>query len=113
MKTMPPAPRLERVTLLDALAQQIEEWIVAGDLEPGSRLPSEGDFAAQFRVSRPLVREALARLRERGLVETVTGSGTYVRHPDATDVSDALLRQLRIVKRSTRSLSGLFEARSA
>jgi GntR family transcriptional regulator len=43
----------------------------------GTRLPSEPDLAARFRVSRETVREALAVLREEGLVYSVTGRGTF------------------------------------
>ena len=51
-------------------------------------------MAAQFGVSRPLLREALAELRAEGFVETVSGRGTFVRHPSETDLADAFAHQL-------------------
>jgi len=53
--------------------------IVTGKLQPQARLPSELDLARFFGVSRPVVRQALDALRDAGLVESVRGSGTYVR----------------------------------
>lgn len=52
--------------------------IVEGKIATGSRLPSENDLAALFDVSRPIVRQALDRLREDQLVQSRRGSGTYV-----------------------------------
>jgi len=52
--------------------------IVEGKIGVGSRLPSENDLATLFDVSRPIVRQALDRLREDQLVESRRGSGTYV-----------------------------------
>src|ERR687883_1714586 len=96
---------LQRLSLFEALGAQIEEWILSGQLEAGAKLPSEGSLGRQFEVSRPVVREALARLRERGLIETVSGSGTFVRHPDADHLADAVVRHLRVAPGETGSLA--------
>ena len=49
-----------------------------------SRLPSESELSRRFGASRPIVREALARLRDDGLIVSRQGSGSYVqRRPDA------------------------------
>lgn len=53
--------------------------VMTGRLPPGARLPSEVEMATQFQVSRPVVRQALDRLRSDRLVESIRGSGTYVR----------------------------------
>lgn len=53
--------------------------IVEGRIAVGSKLPAENDLATLFDVSRPVVRQALDRLREDRMVESVRGSGTYVR----------------------------------
>lgn len=53
--------------------------IVEGRIAVGSKLPSENDLASLFEVSRPVVRQALDRLREDQLVESQRGSGSYVR----------------------------------
>jgi len=63
--------------------QRIFETIVAGEFAMDSRLPSETELAMRFGASRPVVREALARLRDDGIIVSRQGSGSYVkRRPD-------------------------------
>src|SRR3954452_11857957 len=104
---------LQRLSLFEALAAQIEEWIISGTLEAGAKLPSEESLSRQFGVSRPVVREALAQLRERGLIETLSGSGTFVKRPDADHLTEAVLRHLRVAAGQTESIAKVYEARLA
>src|SRR5579884_3379853 len=104
---------LQRLSLLEALAAQIEGWILSGALEAGAKLPSEDSLSRQFGVSRPVVREALAQLRERGLLETVSGSGTFVKRPDADHLTEAVLRHLRVAAGGSESIAKVYEARLA
>jgi len=67
-------PALVYVQVADHLAARI----ASGDLAPGSRLPAERDLAAQYGVSYDTIRRATALLRERGLIVTVHGRGTFV-----------------------------------
>jgi len=53
--------------------------IMTGRLASDSRLPSEVQLASFFQVSRPVVRQALRQLRQDRLVESIRGSGTYIR----------------------------------
>jgi GntR family transcriptional repressor for pyruvate dehydrogenase complex len=63
--------------------EQLFELIVRGEFPVNARLPSEAELARRFNASRPVVREALARLRDDGLVVSRQGSGSYVRRrPD-------------------------------
>src|ERR671916_1388904 len=63
--------------------EKLFERIVAGEFPVNARLPSETDLARRFGASRPVVREALARLRDDGLIVSRQGSGSYVRRrPD-------------------------------
>jgi GntR family transcriptional repressor for pyruvate dehydrogenase complex len=74
--------------LSDQIYEKIFERIVTGEFPGNSRLPSEADLVRMFGASRPVVREALARLRDDGMVVSRQGSGSYVkRRPD-----DAVLR---------------------
>ena len=84
-----------------------------GQLEAGAKLPSEDSLSRQFGVSRPVVREALAQFRERGLIETMTGSGTFVKLPDAGHLTDAVLRHLRVAAGGSESIAKVYEARLA
>jgi GntR family transcriptional regulator len=56
----------------------LRERIESGELGAGQRLPAERDMARQLGVSRMTVRQALAALAERGLVERGVGQGTFV-----------------------------------
>ena len=60
------------------IAQQIGSDIQEGRLKPGDRLPTEHFLAKSFGVSRSVVREAIAQLRNEGLVETRQGVGAFV-----------------------------------
>ena len=74
---LPPRPR-ER--LADQVYGQILEQIVSGAIGEGERLPTEKEISQSFKVSRPVVREALMQLQADGLVVARQGSGTYVQH---------------------------------
>jgi len=74
--------------LVDALAGALKTRILAGELPAGSKLPSESGLAADYDVSRTVVREAVSRLRAAGLVDTMQGRGSYVlavTEPEAND----------------------------
>ena len=68
-------PSYVYMDVADAVAGQIAD----GKLPAGSRLPGERDLAAEHGVAVGTVRRAVAELRERGLVVTLPGKGTYVR----------------------------------
>jgi GntR family transcriptional repressor for pyruvate dehydrogenase complex len=74
----------------EGLAAHLEDKIVSGKLEAGSKLPPERRLAERFNVSRPVVREALRSLVERNLVEVVPGRGAYVRRVSMTDATRPL-----------------------
>jgi GntR family transcriptional regulator len=60
------------------LAELLEEEIVSGRWEPGTRVPSENDLCARYGLSRTTIRQALARLEQEGLVSREKGRGTFV-----------------------------------
>lgn len=74
----------------DAIAADIEHQIVTGHLAGGDRLPSERRLAEQYGISRPLVREVLRTLVERGLIEVHPGRGAFVRRPSSLQVTRSL-----------------------
>lgn len=78
-----PLERGQRVRLADQLYGQIFESIASGRLNVGDKLPSEHEICDKFGVSRPVVREALLRLRADGLVTAHQGLGTFVSHQPA------------------------------
>jgi GntR family transcriptional regulator len=65
-------PLYEQVA--DYLAAQVE----AGHLAPGQKLPAERDLADQWNVGYQTIRRAMEVLRERGLVVSRIGKGTFI-----------------------------------
>ena len=64
--------------LSHGLCEQLAEQIKSGKLAPGERLPTEQELTRAARVSRTVVREAVAALRADGLVVTRQGVGAFV-----------------------------------
>ena len=68
-------PRYQQI--VEALLDRIEK----GDLAPGDRLPSERALSEEFDVNRRTLRNALAVMERRGMVERRQGAGTFVTNP--------------------------------
>lgn len=70
-------PAVDRV---EAVVSRLHDSIAIGIIQTGDRLPSEAEMSESFGVSPATLREALAQLRDRGLVETRRGrnGGTFV-----------------------------------
>lgn len=80
------APLLvKRERLADQVYEIVLQNIIDGQYPLASRLPSESVFAASLDVSRPIVREALARLRSDGIVSSRRGAGTFVNRKPASE----------------------------
>ncbi len=86
---MPFAP-VKPEKLSSAVIDQIELLILRGILRPGERLPSERELSERMGVSRPSLREAIATLQDRGLVETKAGAGIFVTEFLGSAFSEAL-----------------------
>lgn len=76
------ASELSRITrplrLSEEVSGDLQRRIARGDLKAGDRLPTEKALGEAFGVSRAVVREAIARLKADGLIETRQGSGAFV-----------------------------------
>ncbi|MEU2106828.1 MULTISPECIES: GntR family transcriptional regulator [unclassified Nocardia] len=60
------------------IAEHLRDLIERGELAPGAEVPSERELAARWQVARPTAAKALNALRQRGIVTSRRGSGTYV-----------------------------------
>lgn len=65
-------------TLTHRVVSGLKDAILGGELQPGSKLPSEAALVSDYGVSRTVVREAVSRLQAEGLVETFQGRGSFV-----------------------------------
>ncbi|MNL19567.1 HTH-type transcriptional regulator LutR [compost metagenome] len=59
------------------IAADIGREITEGRILPGEKIPTEHVLAISFGVSRSVIREAIAQLRNEGLVETRQGVGAF------------------------------------
>jgi DNA-binding FadR family transcriptional regulator len=75
--------------LSDTVAQQLLKQIEKGAFAQAGKLPTEAMLAEEFGVSRTVIREAISRLKNEGVVEPRQGSGVFV-------VERAGIRPLRI-----------------
>lgn len=66
------------VTRAQWLAADLRGRLLGGEWARGSRVPSETDLAASYKVSRVTVRTALKSLESQGLVDIRHGAGTFV-----------------------------------
>lgn len=85
------------VPLYVRIAAGLRKQILAGEVSPGDRLPTEADLIRRYSVARETARKALELLRREGVAVTRQGLGTFVRealpmerlalHPDDEAVS--------------------------
>lgn len=64
--------------LYSQVADYVAAQIEAGELRHGQKLPAERDLADEWQVAYQTVRRAMRELRERGLIVSVVGKGTFV-----------------------------------
>jgi len=71
------AGRADRL-LADKVYEELMQLMGTPGFEPRARLPGETALSQRLGVSRPVLRQALARLREEGRIYARKGSGTFV-----------------------------------
>lgn len=83
-----------RAALYGVIADKIEGMILSGEMRAEEKMPAENELAEKFGVSRPVIREALNMLRERGLIASRQGAASVITEP----CTDTLVKNLnRIV----------------
>lgn len=101
---------LARPRLSDAIVQHMAEWICSGSVKPGDELPAESELARRFAVSKAVVREALQRMGEMGVVEIRHGKSTTIREQG----SEPLAQYFQFaVRTSAKGLREVVELRRA
>ncbi|MCP9482365.1 FCD domain-containing protein [Shimia sp. CNT1-13L.2] len=87
-----PFQKVQTEKLSTSVIKQVELLILRGILRPGERLPSERELSERLGVSRPSLREAIAELQERGLLEAKAGAGIFVADVLGNAFSDSLIK---------------------
>jgi GntR family transcriptional repressor for pyruvate dehydrogenase complex len=99
-----------RGRLADGLVEQMTELISSGDVRPGDALPSEVELAERFAVSKPVLREALQRLADMGVVEIRHGKPTIVRSQGSRPLAQYFEFAVRVSADRLRDVLGLRRA---
>lgn len=76
---MTPLREIKKIIVHDAIIESVTEYIRAGNLTPGERIPSERALSEMLKVSRSSVRGALKALESEGILEIRHGGGAYLR----------------------------------
>ncbi len=79
--------RRQSKTLSDLVYEGLREEIITCQLEPGE-LFFEGDVAEKYQVSKAPVREAVKRLTQEGLIQSIPGVGNTVTPVTLKDVRE-------------------------
>ncbi|MCI9144311.1 MAG: FadR family transcriptional regulator [Lachnospiraceae bacterium] len=87
---------ISKEVLCDQVADRLEQMILSDKTQVGQKLPSEQALATGFGVSRPVIREALAILRARGLVTVQAGGGSSIIIPEPIQMLDVVNRLTRM-----------------
>jgi GntR family transcriptional repressor for pyruvate dehydrogenase complex len=88
-------PITRNVRLSDKVSEELLARIKSGELQAGSRLPSERELGDQFGVSRTVIREAVRSLAAKGVIEVRSGSGVHIAAVGAAQVSEQMSLFLR------------------
>lgn len=109
---LPASAKQKRPRAFEQVCDRIRAELAQGRIKPGDRLPAERDLAAQLKVSRAAVREALRSLEVSGLLQFELGvnGGAFVRQLS----SDGLTRSLNdLLFLAKAPIAWLTEVRSA
>lgn len=100
---------MHEVSAVETALHGLRTLIADGSLQPGDKLPSEGELSERLGVSRGSVREAIRTLSALGVVETRRGAGTYVGELRAADMIQTLTLTVGLLP--LESILELFELR--
>lgn len=91
----------------EEISVEIKRMIFSGTLKPGDVLPSEGQLAGQFGVSRQTVREALRRLEIAGFIAVQKGAsgGPVVVDTILKSIGDLFLDAFQLKSMTTTELT--------
>lgn len=90
--------RVKPSRISEAIVSQIKDKVLADELKPDDKLPSENELAAIFGASRTTVREALRALEGSGLIEIRRGAhgGPFVARDGLEQAGQRLTDALRV-----------------
>ena len=91
---------IQKINAVEQVFEQMQNLLIEGTWRSGDKLPSENELSETFGVSRMTIRQAMQKLKALGLIETRTGSGSYVREVSPEDSLNDLIPLMYIGKPS-------------
>ncbi|MCI9887487.1 FadR family transcriptional regulator [Micrococcales bacterium 31B] len=95
---------MARKSLVEEVATDILDRIIAGEFPPGAMIPGEHELTGHHAVSRMTVREAMKTLEAQGIVSVQRGRGTSVNPVHQWNSWEAMLRA---VSEQNREVGGV------
>lgn len=95
-------------TKADQVEEKVLNYLRSGNFKPGDTIPKEEELSKALNVSRPVIREAMSRLRMFGMIESRKRRGAILRQPD---LIGALERVLMPNMLSEETRQDIFELR--
>lgn len=102
-----PVVRQDGVALWRQIARRIQAEIASGDLQAGTKLPTEAEMSSRFGVNRHTVRRALEELSRDGLVRVEQGRGSFVAEDVLEYAVEARTRFSEWIRKHNKEPSGI------
>lgn len=110
-----PFDKISAPTVKDMFVRKIENMILSGELEIGSRLPSERDLAERMKISKTAVHDGICDMVRKGFLEVVPRQGIFVGDYARNGTLEALesIMQYDGGRLDTQNKAALLEMRGA
>ena len=82
---------IQKTNAVEQVFEQMRGLLIEGTWKSGDKLPSENELSNAFGVSRMTIRQSMQKLKALGLIETRTGSGSFVRELNPEDSLNELI----------------------
>jgi DNA-binding FadR family transcriptional regulator len=96
---------VEKTNLYEQIVNTLEQVIIQSSME--EKLPSELELSQRFKVSKAVIREAMKVLKDRGLIQSRNGDGSYISRPNSDSVANAVNRIIKMDNIRNEDLHGM------
>ncbi|MDK2801088.1 MAG: GntR family transcriptional regulator, transcriptional repressor for pyruvate dehydrogenase complex [Clostridiales bacterium] len=91
-------------SIVDKVVQRITDAIIAGELRPGDKIPTEIELSENFGVARNSIREAIKILSALGVLEIRRPNGTYISNKFSGKMLDPIVYYLILEQDSSTAI---------
>jgi GntR family transcriptional regulator len=93
---------MSRTPIYEQLVNQVEQFVLAGLLKEGDKLPSVRTLSMELAVNPNTIQKAMSELDRRGIVTSVPGKGCFISESAGKALSIAKRGDLEILKERLR-----------